>query len=294
MNASPAPTGQMALRHLVDTAQLGTHGLLIEIIGKDSVVTDVSHDSRQVSAGALFCCVGGTQEDGHDFAQMAVDAGASALLVERSLAVDVPQVVVRDVRKSMGLLAAALREFPSTRMHMIGITGTNGKTTTAHLLAEILRTHGWKTEVIGTLTGTRTTPESTDLQRMLSTWERDGVEAVVMEVTSHALELHRVTGTTFEAAVFTNLSQDHLDFHLTMERYFAAKAKLFTNEYSTCGIINRDDVYGRLLLDAMTIDAETFGLSDITQVRMDARHIEYEIEGVRMRAQLGGQFNVMN
>jgi UDP-N-acetylmuramoyl-L-alanyl-D-glutamate--2,6-diaminopimelate ligase len=179
-------------------------------------------------------------------------------------------------------------------MHVVGVTGTNGKTTTAHLLAEILRTHGWKTEVIGTLTGTRTTPESTDLQRMLSTWERDGVEAVVMEVTSHALELHRVTGTTFEAAVFTNLSQDHLDFHLTMERYFAAKAKLFTKEYSACGIINRDDVYGQLLLDTMTIEAKSFGLNDITQVRMDARHIEYEIEGVQMRAHLGGQFNVMN
>ena len=132
----------MALRHLVDKAQLGTHGLLVEIVGEDSVVTDVSHDSRQVSAGALFCCIGGTHEDGHEFAQMAVDAGASALLVERALAVNVPQVVVRDARKAMGLLAAALRDFPSTRMHVVGVTGTNGKTTTAHLLAEILRTHG--------------------------------------------------------------------------------------------------------------------------------------------------------
>ena len=265
----------MALRHLVETAQLGTHGLLVEIIGEDSVVADVSHDSRQVSAGDLFCCVGGTHADGHDFAQMAVDAGASALLVERLLAVDVPQIVVRDVRKSMALLAAALREFPSTRMHVVGVTGTNGKTTTAHLLAEILRAYGWKTEVVGTLTGTRTTPESTDIQRMLGTWERDGVEAVVMEVTSHALELHRVMGTKFEAVVFTNLSQDHLDFHQTMEKYFSAKAKLFTKEYSACGIINRDDVHGQLLLDTITIDAKSFGLSDIAQVRMDARHIEF-------------------
>ncbi|KGA12720.1 MAG: hypothetical protein GM46_0690 [actinobacterium acAcidi] len=281
MSASPAPTGQMALRHLVETAQLGTQGLLVEIIGEDSVVVDVSHDSRQVSAGDLFCCVGGTHEDGHDFAQMAVDAGASALLVRRVLDMDVPQIVVRDVRKSMALLAAALREFPSTRMHVVGVTGTNGKTTTAHLLAEML-------------TGTRTTPESTDLQRMLGAWERDDVEAVVMEVTSHALELHRVMGTKFEAVVFTNLSQDHLDFHQTMEKYFSAKAKLFTKEYSACGIINRDDVHGQLLLDTITIDAKSFGLSDIAHVHMDARHIEYEIEGVQMRAQLGGQFNVMN
>lgn len=294
MNASPVATGQMTLRHLVATAQLGSHGLLVEIVGEDPVVVDVSHDSRQVIAGAMFCCVGGTREDGHDFAQMAVDAGASALLVERLLDVDVPQVVVHDVRTSMGLLAAALREFPSTRMRIVGVTGTNGKTTTAHLLAEILRTHGWKTEVIGTLTGSRTTPESTDLQRMLSDFERDGVEAVVMEVTSHAMELQRVIGTTFTAAVFTNLSQDHLDFHLTMERYFAAKARLFTKEFSACGIVNRDDVYGQLLLDTMTIDAKSFGMSDIANVQMDARHITYEIEGVHMHAHLGGQFNVMN
>lgn len=294
MSASPAPTGQMALRHLVETAQLGTHDLLVEIIGEDPTITDVSHDSREVTPGALFCCVDGAHVDGHDFAQVAINAGASALLVERVLSLEIPQVVVRDVRKSMGLMAAALRGFPSTRMHVVGITGTNGKTTTAHLLAEVLRANGWKTEVIGTLTGTRTTPESTDLQRMLSAWERDGVQAVVMEVTSHALALHRVMGTTFEVATFTNLSQDHLDFHLTMEKYFAAKAKLFTQDYSACGIINRDDVHGRLLLDTMTIEAKSFGLSDITNVRMDARHTEYEIEGVQMRAQIGGQFNVMN
>ena len=191
MSASPASTDQMTLRHLVQTAQLGTHGLLVEVTGEDSVITDVTHDSRQVSVGALFCCVGGTHEDGHNFAQEAVNSGASALVVDRALDIDAPQVVVRDVRKSMGLLAAALRAFPSTRMHVVGVTGTNGKTTTAHLLAEILRAHGWKTEVIGTLTGPRTTPESTDLQRMLSAWERDGVNAVVMEVTSHALELIR-------------------------------------------------------------------------------------------------------
>jgi UDP-N-acetylmuramoyl-L-alanyl-D-glutamate--2,6-diaminopimelate ligase len=179
-------------------------------------------------------------------------------------------------------------------MHVVGITGTNGKTTTAHLLAEILRSHRWKTEVIGTLTGARTTPESTDLQRLLSEFEGNGVEAVVMEVTSHALELYRVAGTTFEVSVFTNLSQDHLDFHLTMEKYFAAKAKLFTNEYSKCGVVNRDDVHGQLLLDTMTIDSMSFGISDVASVLMDARHLEFDIDGVHMSAHLGGQFNVMN
>jgi UDP-N-acetylmuramyl-tripeptide synthetase len=294
MGASPAATGQMTLRHLVEIAQLGEHGLLSEIIGDDAGITDVTHDSRQVDVGALFCCVDGESADGHDFAQQAVNAGATALLVDRALGVDVPQIVVRDVRRSMGYLAAALRNFPSKRMRVVGITGTNGKTTTTHLLAEILRANGWKTEVIGTLTGSRTTPESTDLQRLLSEFEGNGVEAVVMEVTSHALELHRVAGTTFEVAVFTNLSQDHLDFHHTMEKYFAAKAKLFTEEFSVCGVVNRDDVHGQLLLDTMSIASMSYGMSDVTQVRMDARHIEYEIDGVQVRVQLGGQFNVMN
>jgi len=163
MGVLPAATGQMTLRHLVETAQLGKHGLLSEITGDEVVITDVMHDSRQVAVGALFCCVDGENEDGHAFAQQAIRSGATALLVDHVLPVDAPQVVVRDVRMSMGLMAAALRNFPSARMHVVGITGTNGKTTTAHLLAEILRSHGWKTEVIGTLTGARTTPESTDL-----------------------------------------------------------------------------------------------------------------------------------
>jgi UDP-N-acetylmuramoyl-L-alanyl-D-glutamate--2,6-diaminopimelate ligase len=294
MGVLPAATGQMTLRHLVETAQLGKHGLLSEITGDEVVITDVMHDSRQVAVGALFCCVDGENEDGHAFAEQAIRSGATALLVNHVLPVDAPQVVVRDVRMSMGLMAAALRNYPSTRMHVVGITGTNGKTTTAHLLAEILRSHGWKTEVIGTLTGARTTPESTDLQRLLSEFEGNGVEAVVMEVTSHALELYRVAGTTFEVSVFTNLSQDHLDFHLTMEKYFAAKAKLFTNEYSARGVVNRDDVHGQLLLDTMTIDSMSFGMSDVTHVHMDARRLEFNIDGVHMRAHVGGQFNVMN
>jgi UDP-N-acetylmuramoyl-L-alanyl-D-glutamate--2,6-diaminopimelate ligase len=294
MGVLPAATGQMTLRHLVETAQLGKHGLLSEITGDEVVITDVMHDSRQVAVGALFCCVDGENEDGHAFAEQAIRSGATALLVNHVLPVDAPQVVVRDVRMSMGLMAAALRNYPSTRMHVVGITGTNGKTTTAHLLAEILRSHGWKTEVIGTLTGARTTPESTDLQRLLSEFEGNGVEAVVMEVTSHALELYRVAGTTFDVSVFTNLSQDHLDFHLTMEKYFAAKAKLFTNEYSKCGVVNRDDVHGQLLLDTMTIDSMSFGISDVASVLMDARHLEFDIDGVLMSANLGGQFNVMN
>jgi len=294
MSATPAATGQMALRHLVSTAQLDEHGLLQAHVGEDVQIHDVTHDSRQVRSGSMFCCISGEQLDGHDFAQNAIDAGASALLVDHELPVGIPQVVVRDVRMAMGLLAAALRNFPSTRLHVVGVTGTNGKTTTAHLLAEILRAHGWKTEMVGTLSSARTTPESTDLQRMLAQFESEGVNAVVMEVTSHALELHRVVGTQFEVSIFTNLSQDHLDFHHTMEKYFAAKAKLFTRDFSRLAIVNRDDVHGQLLLDTIEIDAKSYGMSDVSDVRMDARHLEYEIRGVHIRSGLGGQFNVMN
>ncbi len=130
------------------------------------------------------------------------------------------------------------------------MTGTNGKTTTVHFADAILREHGWSTGVIGTLTGSRTTPEAPDLQHTLSRWRDEGRDAVAMEVSSHALALHRVDATQFAVAVFTNLSRDHLDFHGTLERYFEAKARLFTPEFAVRALVNADDPHGRLLLDA--------------------------------------------
>ena len=294
MGASPAATGQMALSHLVTNSRIAEHGITFDFSGGDAQICDVTHDSKQVIPGALFCCIRGATFDGHEFARAAVQAGASAIVVDHALAIDIPQLIVSDVRGAMGYLAAALRDFPSKRMHVVGITGTNGKTTTAHLLAEILRAHGWNTEVFGTLTGGRTTSEASDLQRNLASCESRGIQAVVMEVTSHALELQRVNGTTFEVAVFTNLTEDHLDFHGTFEKYFAAKAKLFTNQYSLQAVVNRDDVHGKLLLDTITIDAVSFGLSYISNVSVDARHHEYEIAGTKISVNLGGHFNVMN
>ena len=285
---------QMALSHLAEKSHLVEHGIACEISGNDSQICDVTHDSKQVTTGALFCCVRGSTVDGHDFARAAVDAGASALVVDHALAIDIPQLIVSDVRMAMGYLAAALRDYPSRRMHVVGITGTNGKTTTAHLLAEILREHGWVTEVFGTLTGGRTTSEATDLQRNLAECEARGVQAVVMEVTSHALELQRVNGTKFELSIFTNLTQDHLDFHGTIEKYFSAKAKLFTEQYSLKALVNRDDVHGKLLLDTISINAISFGLSDIKHVSCDARRHGYEIDGTKISVNIGGQFNVMN
>jgi UDP-N-acetylmuramoyl-L-alanyl-D-glutamate--2,6-diaminopimelate ligase len=179
-------------------------------------------------------------------------------------------------------------------MRVVGITGTNGKTTTAHLLGAIFRHQGLVTEVLGTLSGVRTTPESCDLQRNLWQAANVGVEAVVMEVTSHALVLQRIIGTHFDAVVFLNLSPEHLDFHKTEEKYFAAKASLFENQYSSLGIINRDDVHGRLLVDATEIKTVNFGLDDIEHIEVTASSHSYVWRKKTVQVPVGGKFNVSN
>jgi UDP-N-acetylmuramoyl-L-alanyl-D-glutamate--2,6-diaminopimelate ligase len=261
-----------------------------QIIGSAKVkVSDITHDSSKVV---------GENVDGHNFAKVAAANGAIAILVERRVEVDVTQVVVSDVRSTMGYLAAELFNRPSEKLHVIGITGTNGKTTTAHLLASILRQHGWSTSVIGTLTGARTTPESTDLQRFLAEEINRGSKAVVMEVSSHALALGRVEGTSFKAAVFTNLGQDHLDFHKSQEDYFAAKARLFTKQFTNLCIINRDDSRGSLLIDTISKDkeirCESFGMSDAKEIHADASKISFKWQNQNIETLIGGYFNVMN
>jgi UDP-N-acetylmuramoyl-L-alanyl-D-glutamate--2,6-diaminopimelate ligase len=270
-----------------------------QIIGNAKIkVSDITHDSSKVSRGSIFCCIVGENADGHNFAKAAATNGAIALLVERRVEADITQVVVSDVRSSMGYLAAELFNRPSEKLNVIGITGTNGKTTTAHMLASILRQHGWSTSVIGTLTGSRTTPESTDLQRLLSEELNRGGQAVVMEVSSHALALGRVEGTSFKATIFTNLGQDHLDFHKSIEDYFAAKARLFTNQFTKLCIINRDDVRGSLLIDTISKDKElcieSFGMSDAKAVHADASKISFDWQGQKIESLMGGNFNVMN
>ena len=270
-----------------------------ELLGSsndDSVVTDVTHDSRTVAArpGMLFACVRGQVVDGHDFAATAVSDGAVALLVERRLALAVPQIVVRDVREAMGHVAAIVHGDPCQALRVIGITGTNGKTTTAHLLAAVLQASGRRTAVLGTLTQSRTTPESADLQRSLAEFRDKGIEDVVMEVTSHALELHRVAGCHFVLAMFTNLSQDHLDFHETMERYFRAKAKLFVPEYADAAIVNLDDRYGSLLRDAAIIPTEGVHLSDATNLDLRPAGSTFLWNGYRLETAMAGEFNVRN
>lgn len=258
------------------------------------LISDITHDSNRVAPGMMFCCVPGVKHDGHDFASNAVGLGASALLVNHVLPLDVPQVVVSDPRRAMGLFAAAVHGWPADSLTMVGVTGSNGKTTTAHLVASILRGDGMDTEVIGTVQGSRTTPESTDLQRQLADLRAAGKQAVVMEVTSHALALDRVTGTHFDVAVFTNLHRDHLDFHGTQEKYFAAKARLFDRDLSDRAVVNRDDVHGKLLIDAAAIECTSFGVSDVSDVVVTPRHHEFTWQGSRVRVPLGGRFNVMN
>jgi UDP-N-acetylmuramoyl-L-alanyl-D-glutamate--2,6-diaminopimelate ligase len=257
-------------------------------------IVDVTHDSAQVQPGWVFACVVGERRDGHDFAAEAVRSGAPALLVERALPLEVTQIVVRDVRRTMGVLAAIVHGQPATRLRTIGITGTNGKTTTSHLVAAILRASGIETRLQGTLSGARTTPEATDLQRLLAGFVDEGVEAVVMEVSSHALALHRVSGMQFDVATFTNLGRDHLDLHGSMEAYFRAKASLFEPEQSVAGVSNIDDPYGRLLFDAAPIPMTGFGLADAADPVVGVDRLEFDWRERHVTVPLGGHFNVMN
>ncbi|SMC20950.1 UDP-N-acetylmuramoylalanyl-D-glutamate--2,6-diaminopimelate ligase [Desulfacinum hydrothermale DSM 13146] len=227
------------------------------------VLSGLSYDSRRVRPGDLFVALPGGRYDGHSFVDAAVSAGAAAVLVERAPEKEpgVPVVVVDDTRRAMAAVAAALYDHPASKLCLVGITGTNGKTTTAGLLESVLEAAGYRVGVIGTL-GIRwagrsepspmTTPESADLQRILHAMHRDGITHVVMEVSSHALALHRVDGLAFDAAVFTNLSQDHLDFHGTLEEYFQAKRRLFAHHLKDShgpgdAVVNGDDPYGQRL-----------------------------------------------
>jgi UDP-N-acetylmuramoyl-L-alanyl-D-glutamate--2,6-diaminopimelate ligase len=260
----------------------------------DVTVADVTVDSRAVRPGSMFCCLRGTRVDGHAFAAAAVAAGASALLVDHELDLPVAQVVTTDTRAATGWLAASAFGHPSDSTLTIGVTGTNGKTTTAHLLGDILRASGRSVEVFGTLTGAHTTPEAPEVQRRLATCRDRGIDAVVMEVSSHALALHRVDGARFDVAVFTNLGRDHLDLHGTVERYFAAKARLFTRELSVAAVVNADDVHGRLLCDAAEIPVTSFSAADANELVVTATTHSYVWRGLPVRVRIGGMFNVMN
>ena len=279
-----------------------------EIRGDAGVqIREVAFDSREVPTGALFFCVPGANIDGHGHARDAIRAGAVALVVERWLDLDVPQVRVRSVRDAMGPMSSAVFDEPSGSLTVIGVTGTNGKTTVVHLLDAVLRAAGHRTGAIGTVGAhvgdepvalSRTTPEAPDLVRLLARMRDSGVTALAMEVSSHALDLGRVGGVRFDAAVFTNLSQDHLDHHGTMERYFEAKASLFTEERIDHAVVNLDDRWGRRLLD-VAVPITTYGLdpeADIRaeNVRTTPEGLSFTVDGREVRSPLRGAFNVSN
>ena len=264
----------------------------------DVEVTGIELDSREARPGDLFCCVRGEHVDGHQFAATAVARGAAALLVDRRLDTTavgvVPQVVVADTRRAMGLLAAAYHDHPSRRLTLVGVTGTNGKTTTTALIAAVLEHAGLPTGTIGTLSGAHTTPESPELQRRLAGHLADGRQAVVMEVSSHALALGRVIGCHFDLGVFTNLGHDHLDLHGTVEAYFAAKAALFDGDLTDRAVINADDEHGRRLIASTTIPVTPFSVAELADVQVSVTDHSYLWRGEHVRMGIGGPFNVAN
>jgi UDP-N-acetylmuramoyl-L-alanyl-D-glutamate--2,6-diaminopimelate ligase len=305
------------------------HDLLAGLAGSDGAglpevrgelgveVSSVVHDSREASAGTLFCCIRGSDADGHRFAPAAVAAGAVALLVEEWLPVDVPQVRVSSVRSVLGPLAARFFGSPSQSMRVLGVTGTNGKTTTTYLLESIARTAGDRTGVIGTVSARvgdqalptiHTTPEATELQAVLAVMRDGDVATVAMEVSSHALDQHRVDATTFSAVCFTNLSHDHLDYHGSPDAYFAAKARLFTPAFTRRAAVHVGDAHGSRLAQQATAEGlvvARFAVDDPT-AEVGARGVELrpggtsfdlvacEREPIRISTGLVGSFNVVN
>ena len=301
---------------------LGGIGVLGWVGDRSVEVSAITHDSRRAARGSCFACIPGAVTDGHLHAGAAVDAGAVALLVERELDLPVAQARVAGVRAALGPAAAALYGHPSRRLRCLGVTGTNGKTTVTYLLEAIARAVGERVGLIGTVGARvdgaplpleRTTPEADDLQAILARMRDEDVRTVALEVSSHALEQHRVDGTWFAAACFTNLSQDHLDYHGSMASYFEAKARLFDPTRTAAAAVNVDDRNGieiaRRANDA-GLPVLTFAGADerrSTRVDVVAEDVELSGSGTRfvlatrrtgaraaVESPLLGRFNVSN
>lgn len=275
-------------------------------------IAGISYDSRTVRPGSLFVAISGLQKDGHDFVYEAAQKGAVAILTERAFPdLALTQIVVDNTRYALGIASANFYDHPARKLRVLGVTGTNGKTTTTYLVKGILEQAGYRVGLIGTiqtmigsmsLESARTTPESLDLQCLFAQMVAEQMDFVIMEVSSHALELHRTVGITFAGALFTNLSQDHLDFHLTMEEYFGAKAKLFDGLESPA-IINIDDPWGVRLQSLTAANVYSYGVEAGADFR--AEKIQLENGGVSyilsskagqipISLKLTGYFNVYN
>ena len=278
----------------------------------DVIVEGIAYRSDAVLSGYAFFCVRGFAHDGHDFAADAIRRGAAALVVEHELpAIDVPQFLVSDSRAALAHAAAEFYGHPSRGMNLVGITGTNGKTTTTYLLDSIMREAGHTTGIVGTVEtrvageivpASRTTPESSDLEALLARMLAAGVSATSLEVSSHAIDLHRVDGLSFAVAAFTNLTQDHLDYHSTLEEYFSVKRRLFTDYDVAVRVINIDDPFGATLAQQLP-EPITVGLDDSAVIH--AQNVELSAEGarfdmviegetIRVALPLAGAYNVSN
>jgi UDP-N-acetylmuramoyl-L-alanyl-D-glutamate--2,6-diaminopimelate ligase len=283
--------------------------LMGEAVAHDVEITGLAYASGDVTPGTLFFCVKGFTADGHDFAPHAVERGAAALVCERPLGLGVPEVIVDDARAAMGPAAARFFGDPTTALEVVGITGTNGKTTTAFLVRHLLEAGGVQTGLLGTVKRVvggveeeveRTTPEAIDLQATFRRMLDAGDRACAMEVSSHALELGRADAIQFACRVFTNLTQDHLDFHGTMDAYFAAKRRLFDEPGPA--VVNVDDDYGRRLAAELD-DVVTFGIEReadyrAADVRFDVSRAWFTCRTpdgpLELESPLPGLFNVQN
>jgi UDP-N-acetylmuramoyl-L-alanyl-D-glutamate--2,6-diaminopimelate ligase len=284
-----------------------------ELVGRPQVeIADLAYDTRRVTSGSLFFCVPGSRADGHDFAADAVAAGAVALVVERRVDVAVPQLVVADVRAAMALAADVFFGEPTRRLEVAGVTGTNGKTTTAFLLRSILDAAGRRSGLVGTvewIVGGRrrpaphTTPEAIDLQRLFREMLDEGDRSVALEASSHGSAFRRLDRVRFGALVFTNLSQDHLDLHGSLEDYFQAKRRLFVGPEPPPAAVNVGDEWGRRLAaeleGAHRAPLVTFGLADEAEIRPEGLELaawgsRFRAGGIALETRLRGPFNVEN
>jgi UDP-N-acetylmuramoyl-L-alanyl-D-glutamate--2,6-diaminopimelate ligase len=271
---------------------------------------DVTHDSRNAGPAVLFVAVRGASHDGHDFVTAAVEAGSPAVAVEQALETPATQIVVGNTRSAMGPMAATVHGEPSTEMSVVGVTGTNGKTTVTHYVESLMSQSGHVAGLIGTvytrigetlLPSVRTTPEATDFQRLLAEMLGLGAEVVAAEVSSHALEMSRVAGTRFEVAAFTNFSQDHLDFHGTMEKYRRAKERLFREFEVGTAVVNVADPVGAEIAAWASMPVITVGRGGSVQARSLSTSLQgasFELVtdrgSVPVRSGLIGAFNVEN
>ena len=285
---------------------------------KSVEVSGISYNSKTTKQGDIFICLVGENTDGHEYAQMAIDNGAVALLVERPVDIKIPQVVVRNTRHKIADIADRFYSRPSLGLNLIGITGTNGKTTVTHLMQKIFEENNQKCALIGTLgyklssngeyrDAKHTTPQAPELQAMLRMIKDvEKIDNVVMEVSSHALEQNRVGGCRFDGAILTNLTQDHLDYHITMENYFEAKSILFKNlKEGNFAVINIDDQYGEKFLNLVPEDVNiyTYGIKNNADIM--AKDIDFSLNGAeftlvtpekecRVSLHMNGMFSVYN